>query len=145
MLKIHISKPENTVDINDLHFNANYEAISFNDEIINIIKQIDDVEYIGNHYIKSKFDESVTLSVKELSSGCKAAINVKCFPAIVFNMAQCGVNALRVILNFKEGNIHISYFVIPPEFENEIEVEFRGQTRIIHNNEELENLLNEAF
>lgn len=145
MLKIYLTRPDNIIDFHDQWFDSKINKIDFDEDIINFIKQIDGVEYVGNHHIKAKYNENMTLYVRELSSGCKAAINVKCFPNIVFNVGQCGKNALSVILNFKKGNIHMPYFVIPPEFENEIEVEFRGQTRIIHNNDELEDILNEAF
>ena len=72
-------------------------------------------------------------------------INVYSFPNKIFTAVECGDNALQVLFNLKRGNIYLPYFVLPMAFINEIEVISDGFSQIIHNNKELETLLNKKY
>jgi len=126
---------------NDAWFDKYADEIQFSDTIIKIIEMIDKVRYIGNQRVISKFMENVAISVKELSTGCKTVINVASFPNTIFTAAECGGNALQVLFNLKRGNVYLPFFVIPEKFNNEIKVIYNGESVIVHNNIELEDIL----
>lgn len=150
MLKIYI-KDINTEDknycmFNDAWFDSNVRKIDFNNDIIQIVKLIDEVKYIGDYRFDSKFKPGTAILVNELSTGCKTAINIAAFPDKIFTVAECGDNALQVIFNFKQGNIYLPYFVMPEAFENNIKIiTNKTESQIIHNSNELKNILFDIF
>ena len=149
MLKVFIGSIDKADDryceYNDAWFDTYITKIQFDDNIIQLIKLIDEVEYIGEYRVKSKFVKDIAISVKELSSGCKTVINVASFPSHIFSVAECGDNALQVLFNLKRGNIYLPFFVLPRKFENDIEVNYKDKVYVVHNNKELEELLNQIF
>ena len=149
MLRLYVGKlgnlNEQCCQINDAWFDKYLDNIKFDDNIKKIIKLIDNVEYIGNKRVKSKYVRDIAISVKELSTGCKSVINIASFESKIFSIAECGDNALQVLFNFKRGNAYLPYFILPREFNNNIEVICNNKSLIIHNNNELENLLNDIF
>lgn len=150
MLKIYLGNNKlieysNYCQYNDTWFDKYHQDIEFDSSINKIIELIDGVKYIGNYRISSKYEKDIALSVRELSTGCKTAINIASFDKI-FSVAECGDNALQVIFTFKRGSIHLPFFVLPREFQNEIEVYTAdGEKCIIYNNEQLEDVLNKSF
>lgn len=150
MLRIYIGNI-NTDDksyckFNDDWFNGNLKQISFNDTIKKIIKLIDEVDYIGDYKFNSKFIPGTAVSVTELSTGCKTAINIAAFPNKIFNIAECGNNVINVILKYKQGNIYTPHFIMSNKFNNDIEViTGHGKTYPISNNLQLENLLKNYY
>lgn len=149
MLRVYIGNidksSEKYCEYNDAWFDKYLDKIKFNQNIIKIIRVIDKVTYLGNQRVESKFIKDTAISVKELSSGCKTAINIINFTSNIFSVAECGDNALQVIFNFKSGNLYIPYFIIPKKFNNEIEVNYNSNKIIVHNNIELERILNQVF
>lgn len=150
MLKIYLGnnkmiKDNNYCPYNDTWFDKYYQDIEFNSSINKVIELIDGVKYIGNYRFSSKYERDTAVSVKELSTGCKTAINVASFNKI-FSVAECGDNALQVIFTFKRGSIHLPFFVLPRQFQNDIEVYTPdGEKCIINNNNQLETILNKCF
>jgi len=145
MLEIYLKDIKNQ-RFSDAYFDKYMRQINFDSNSIrNIIKAIDNVEYIGYCSIRSKFDPNVGISVRELSTGCKTAINVISFPQEVFSVAGCGDNALQVIFNFKQGKIFMPMFSIPREFKNKIKVYTAHGEQIVNNNKQLESILNIVF
>lgn len=131
---------------NDAWFDKYTDKIDFEQESVKeIIKSIDHVTYVGNQRIRSKFEENLAISVRELSTGCKTAINVFSFPDTIFSVAECGDNALQVIFNCQEGKIHIPAFVIPRQFHNTIEVNTGKDQHMVSDNKELESILYQYF
>lgn len=131
---------------NDVWFEKYLDKINFNNETIQrIIKQIDEVQYLGNKSIKSKFDSNVAVSVRELSTGCKTAINIFSFPDQTFSIAECGSNAINTILKFKSGKIYIPFWILVSTFKNDIIIDVKGNRQIIHNNKQLEIILDKRF
>lgn len=148
MLKIYIGNINSNnkyCQYNDAWFDKYIDKIEVNDTMQKIIKKIDNVKYAGNKRIISKFEPDLAISMKELSTGCKTAINIAVFKDTIFSVAECGDNALQVIFNFKHGNIYIPSFIIPRPFKNAIEVNINEEVSQISNNEQLENILNSYF
>lgn len=113
MLEVYLKDIKHQI-FNDAYFNKNMENINFNSiNIKRIIQTIDSVKYIGNYRVLSKFEKDTAISVRELSTGCKTAINIASFPSEVFTVAECGDNALQVIFNYKRGKIFMPMFSIP--------------------------------
>lgn len=131
---------------NDVYFNKHMTHIDFdNDDIKKIIQAIDNVKYIGNYRVLSKFEKDTAISVREISTGCKTALNIASFPNEVFSVAECGDNALQVIFNYKRGKILMPMFSIPRLFTNEIKVLTSNEEYIINNHKQLEDILNKVF
>ena len=149
MLKLYLGEIDknnkNYCEYNDAWFDRNTDKIKFESIVLDIIKKIDNVDYAGNKRVFSKFLKDTAISVEELSTGCKTVINVYSFPNKIFTAVECGDNALQVLFNLKRGNIYLPYFVLPMAFINEIEVISDGFSQIIHNNKELETLLNKKY
>ena len=66
---------------------------------------------INQYSIKSRFD-GTALNVDKLSTGCKTALNVLYNPDKIFNIYECGDNALDVIYAFDEGKVCCEYPLI---------------------------------
>lgn len=146
MLRIYLQTDDTSIiKFNDNWFDNYINNINFDDVVSNIIKSIDNVEYIGNYKVKSKFNNGASISVSELSTGCKTAINVYTFYDKMFTVSECGDNALQTIFMLERGNIYLPYFVIPREFNNAIEVIYDNTNRIVNNNTQLEELLCSFF
>jgi hypothetical protein len=149
MLNIYIGSIDKTnkqyCEYNDAWFDKYFKDIDFNDTLQKIIKKIDGVEYIGNFRVNSKFEKDTAISVRELSTGCKTALNVAAFPNKTFSVAECGDNALEVMFNYTRGNIYIPYFTIPRKFKNEITVIENDTKTVIKDNTQLEEILYNHF
>lgn len=149
MLQLYLGpiekKNKKYCEYNDAWFDKYTDNIQFDENICKIIKVIDGVDYIGNKRVKSKFIKDIAISVKELSSGCKTVLNVVSFSEYIFSVAECGDNALHVLFNLKRGKAHLPFFVIPRDFNNEIEIIYRGERTVIHNNKELEDILDKVY
>lgn len=145
MLELYLKDIEYT-RFNDVYFDKHITQINFeNATIKKIIQNIDKVKYIGNYRVLSKFEKDTAISVRELSTGCKTALNIASFTDKIFSVAECGDNALQVIFNYKHGKIFMPMFSIPREFTNKIEVHTAQGKQIIDNNEQLEAILNTVF
>lgn len=143
MLQMYLSEelvPQKVQFLNDAFFDLYRDKIQFDENVVSIIQSIDEVQYAGDHRIYSKFERGVQLSVTQLSTGCKTAINVFSFPEQVFYLG-CGENAIQVICNFDRGKVLVTDFFIPERFHNEIEVICAKRTVIVSDNKSLERLL----
>ena len=107
-----------------------------------LMKVIDGVEYAGNNCFYSKYG-GVALHVSELSTGCKTAINVYSCPDKIFDIGECGNNALAAICNLKRGNIYTDEFVNTDTFNNTVRVvcKNKGIDCVVNNDMELRTLL----
>lgn len=123
MLQLYVEQ-ENKADVivsNDIYFDFYIDNVDIDNNIANIIKKIDGVDYVGNHRIISKFDRTPT-SIKHISTGCKTAINIYLNPNVIFNIGECGDNALTYIMNMRNGKAFTSCYIMPYDFENDINV-----------------------
>lgn len=120
--------------LNDIFFNKNtVELLDGNAK--DIIKQIDQSEMIGKYAIQSRFNKT-TLNIDRLSTGCKTVLNIIYNPNIVFDIRECGENALDLIYKLPFGNICCDYPLISFDMGS---VEACGKTgkRVISSYEEL--------
>lgn len=78
MLNVYLGKKPNSLrKYNDGWFDINIGLIDFNNkEIHKIMKDIDDVEYASDLRFFSKYNKNLAVSLTELSTGCKTAINI---------------------------------------------------------------------
>lgn len=105
-----IPKSIEIVKLNDVYFNK-YTAQMLDNRANAIIEKIDHAELTGPYTIKSRFDET-TLNTDKLSSGCKTVLNIMYNPDKVFDIRECGDNALDMIYSLDEGKICCDYPLI---------------------------------
>lgn len=147
MLKLYIGSDKNTIRFNDAWFDNMYDRHELNvdADTEKIIKHIDNVRCIDKRRVESKYEPGIAISMRELSTGCKTAINILKCPDKKFIISECGDNAIKAILNFKDGNAVLEYFIIPREFSNNIEVIYNNKSIVVKNNRELESVLDKIF
>ena len=95
---------------NDVFFNK-YTSMLLDERAASIIKNIDQSEMISKYMIGSRFD-GTALNTDKLSTGCKTALNILYYPDKIFDIAECGDNALDVIYAFEQGNVCCDYPMI---------------------------------
>ena len=66
---------------------------------------------LSNYTISSKFDGGV-LNIDKLSTGCKTVLNVLYNPDKIFDIRECGDNAIDVLYGLQTGNICCDYPLI---------------------------------
>ena len=98
------------IRVNDVFFNK-YTAVMLDERAKDVIRKIDMGEMLTKYSFASRFDGS-KLNVDMLSTGCKSALNIMYNPDRIFDVAECGENALEVIYSFREGKIYCEYPMI---------------------------------
>lgn len=128
MMEVYLAwtKSENSakvVEFNDGFFDENLLKINFDsDKIKSLISTIDHGEYIGEFKFISRIGH-VPISVTELSTGCKTAINIASFPDTIISITECGINAVEEIFKLDKGKVFIdSPTYIPYNKNKDIEV-----------------------
>ncbi len=96
--------------LNDIFFNR-HTVLLLDERAKEIIARIDHSEMLSQYTIRSRFD-GMTLNIDKLSTGCKTALNVLYNPDRIFDIRECGDNALDVIYALAEGNICCDYPLI---------------------------------
>ena len=128
MIKVYknktILKKENIVRVNDVFFNM-YTASMLDEKAANIIWRIDRSKMLGKYAIASRFDETV-LNIDKLSTGCKTALNIMYNPDTVFDISECGDNALEVIYSLEDGKIYCDYPMIAFNMEKVEAIDEKG-------------------
>ena len=66
-----------------------------------IMAEIDKAEFIGNNQIRNRFGD--VTDIKNLSTGTKAVICVYSYPKKVFDLSQCGNNAVTCAFTLPRG------------------------------------------
>ena len=99
MIKIYKKKaiPESLelIKINDQYFNK-YTVELLDGRAADIIEKIDSSRIIDKFFIESRFD-GTKLNIDKLSTGCKTALNILYNPDKIFDISECGENALEII------------------------------------------------
>lgn len=131
--KSKLSKLE-FVELNDVHFNK-YTVSQLDDRAKEIIAKIDHSQMLSQFTIGSRFDGTV-LNIDKLSTGCKTALNVLYNPNKVFDIRECGDNALDVIYALPCGNVYCEYPLISFEMDK-VKVCDRNEMREIDSYEKL--------
>ena len=121
---------DKVVTMNDEWFNLKYRNIKVDDTIRNLIESIDECKYVGNFSIEGKFS-GTNIDMMYLSTGCKTAINCYYWPDRIFDLSECGENAIEEILKLPHGNAMFTYEVSIPYEDNKIKVKKNGNIQII--------------
>ena len=100
---------------NDIFFNKNTSEL-LDERAKQIIKQIDSSELSGKYAIKSRFN-GMLLNIDKLSTGCKTVLNILYNPDRVFDIRECGENALDVLYTLPCGNVYCDYPLISFDME----------------------------
>ena len=98
------------ISLNDIYFNKT-TVLRLDDRAADIISRIDSSEMLNQYTIKSRFD-GAALNIDKISTGCKTALNIMYNQDKIFDIRECGDNALDVIYTLPEGNIYCEYPVI---------------------------------
>lgn len=122
------------IKMNDVFFNR-FTTAKLDDRAGAIIKEIDQSEMISQYSIKSRFD-GMTLNIDKLSTGCKTALNVLYNPDKIFDIYECGDNALDCIYKFDEGKIYCEYPLVSFDVKT-VKAVGKRDTRIINSYEDL--------
>ena len=112
------------IRINDVYFNK-YTAQMLDERAGDIILRVDDSQVLSKYFFASKFDGS-KLNIDKLSTGCKSALNIMYNPDIIFDISECGENALKVIYSFDRGNVYCGYPMIAFNMEGVQAVDKKG-------------------
>ena len=105
-----IPKAVDVIKINDVYFNK-YTSEMLDEKAEEIIWEIDQSRMIDRYTISSRFD-GTRLNIDKLSTGCKTALNIMYNPDKIFDVSECGENALEVIYSLKSGMIYCDYPMI---------------------------------
>ena len=119
-----IPKTMELVKLNDIFFNK-FTAGKLDDKAADIIFKIDQSVMVDRFSIQSRFDGSV-LNIDKLSSGCKTILNILYNPDKVFDIRECGENAIDAIYDLETGNITCEYPLISFEMKKVIAVDKKG-------------------
>ena len=153
MLKIYISTLFNSytnlaVDVsNDRYFNRHWREYDFSNALNNtLIKLIDNTKIVNTGWIESKFIPGMAVDIRNLSTGCKTALNIVNNPDKIFLLSECGDNALEEVLKFKQGiAILDSEIVVPHDLDNEIDFEVNGKEFTLNKSRGMQSLIDKAF
>lgn len=119
MITVYKKKPSSNdrelVTLNDIFFNKS-TATRLDDRAKDIIAKIDQSEMLSPYAIASRFD-GMKLNIDKLSTGCKTALNILYNPDKVFDIRECGDNALDVIYALPSGNVYCDYPLISFEMD----------------------------
>lgn len=116
------------VPVNDVFFNIHTSAM-VDKKAADIISSIDGAKLQSRFKIVSSLDNTV-LNVDKLSTGCKTALNVFYNPEIIFDIRECGDNALAVIYAMAQGRVYSDYACIPLDMPVVLAVDEHGSKEI---------------
>ncbi len=102
-----IPKNIKLVLLNDIYFNK-YTVEKLDEKAAEIIEQIDHSKMLNKYTISSRFNDTV-LNIDKLSTGCKTALNIMYNTDKVFEICECGDNALDVVYSLPCGNVYCDY------------------------------------
>ena len=120
--------------LNDIFFNR-HTVLMIDERAKEIIARIDHSEMLSQYTIRSRFD-GMTLNIDKLSTGCKTALNILFNSEKIFDIRECGDNALNVIFALPEGNVFCDYPMISFDM-TKVAVPDKEGTREIDSYEEL--------
>ena len=114
MIKIYkkkaIPKSLELIKINDQYFNK-YTVELLDERAAYIIEKIDRSRMVDKFFIESRFD-GTKINIDKLSTGCKTALNILFNPDKIFDISECGENALEIIYSLEQGNVYCEYPMI---------------------------------
>lgn len=147
MLRMYVrGDKSNVVDVNDVYFNKfTFNKLDYS-TASRIIKEIDGVELTQDFKIISKFTDGL-LDLSKLSTGCKTVLNILYNQDRIFNITECGRNALILIYKLSVGNVYVMDLVTPvrSNIKCDIEVVYNDSTCKFSSISDLRNWYSEVF
>ena len=122
------------IKLNDIYFNK-FTVSLLDDRAAEIIKKIDHSKMLSQFTISSRFD-GTALNIDRLSTGCKTTLNILYNPDKVFDIRECGDNALDAIYALPQGNVYCDYPLISFGMDK-VSVPDKNGTHEIDSSEEL--------
>ena len=132
--KKYLPKGMELIALNDIYFNKNTVSLLDNNAA-EIIAAIDHSEMLSPFTISSRFD-GMQLNIDKLSTGCKTALNILYNPNKVFDIRECGDNALNVIYSLPHGNVYCDYPMISFQMDK-VTIYYKKSIREVDSYEEL--------
>lgn len=132
--KKSMGKGKELITLNDVFFNR-YSMEWLDENAAPIIQRTDGAEMIDKYTIRSRFDGSV-LNIDKLSTGCKTVLNIMYNRDKIFDIRECGDNALDEIYALPFGNVYCDYPFISFDMEK-VQVCDKHGIRIVDSYEEL--------
>jgi hypothetical protein len=129
-----IPKTSDVIKINDVYFNKHTSEM-LDEKAKAIIRTIDHSEMIDQYNISSRFD-GTRLNIDKLSTGCKTALNILYNPDRIFDISECGENALEVIYSLEAGKVYCDYPMIAFDMK-EVEAIDSSGTHVFKDYEDL--------
>ena len=102
---------------NDLYFNLNTSNEEMSQKEVDLIRQIDGAKLTPDKHIETKYGLG---TIRNLSSGCKALLNIVKHSDKVVNVEECGPNVHKIIFTMDNIKIYMSrptLFDIPDDTE----------------------------
>lgn len=152
MVTIYLAKSEQDfpelrdkiVRLNNVWFNKHWEDYDFTlRKNSNILERIDETKYIYPDKIESKFNPGTVVTIYDLSTGAKTALNIANNNEMIFNLAECGRNALDEICKLENGNgILYGFYSVTRELKMQVKlVSTTGKTKVVTTGREMNNTL----
>ncbi|MBQ9606816.1 MAG: DUF4869 domain-containing protein [Lachnospiraceae bacterium] len=98
------------IKVNDVFFNK-HTAEKLDERAEYIIHKIDHAKVLSKYSIASRYD-GAKLNVDKLSTGCKSALNIMYNPDRIFDISECGENALEEIYSLDKGKVFCEHPMI---------------------------------
>ena len=114
--------------LNDIFFNKNTVEL-LDERAKEIIAVLDCSEMVNKYTVKSRFD-GLALNIDKISTGCKTVLNIIYNPDRIFDIRECGDNALELIYSLPEGNIICDYPLISFDMEKVYVADKKGKREI---------------
>lgn len=99
MIHYYLYKPSNKfVDDNDLEFSIKVNSINWDSEKKKVLSDFEGVklDHTFPKYVISKYGGD-SISLYEISSGCKTILNVINDPSKIYSLNECGRNAINYL------------------------------------------------
>lgn len=120
------------VNNNDTYFLANTQLME-GGLIGEILGTVDEAEYVSSEAFISRVKGFGALNKSNLSTGTKTLLNIIQHPQKVFNVIECGDNALNFLSKLHEGNVlweHPIIYFPDDMYDCDIEHEGKKYTKI---------------
>jgi hypothetical protein len=126
--------PYDVILLNDIYFNK-FTVERLDGRAKDVVALIDGSELIDNYTMKARFDGAV-MNTDKLSSGCKTVLNIMYNTDKVFDIRECGDNALDMIYSLNDGKVYCEYPMISFDMKEVKVFDSKGE-RVICDYDEL--------
>ena len=138
MFNIYLETCGNVVICNDYFFlKETYNLVLENKKLRDLIESIEDVKFVDNKNIISKFNREI-VGINKLSTSCKTILNVITHPELIFNSDECGINLLDNLFKVSEGSVFMRSMRYPVcNVENNFSLHLGDREVLFSNTDEI--------